>query len=211
MKGNRGDSVENMKKDSAVFKDRNDGFAMSVLSAMHDLSYLMAIVLVLLLLVFRVVVVSGSSMKDTLIDGDYIFLLNNVFCSEYETGDVIVASKESFKDGEPIIKRVIATEGQTVRVEKATGKVYVNDELLDEPYLNPKYIQNNYDLVQEFVVEPGCVFVMGDNRNSSLDSRSDQIGQIDTRQILGKAIVLFAPGKDPVSGGRDLSRIGGID
>jgi len=208
--------VENMKNDALepdvnAETEKKQNVAKSVLSAMHDLSYLLAVVLVLLLLVFRIVVVSGSSMKDTLINGDYIFLLNNIFCGDYETGDVIVASKESFKDGEPIIKRVIATEGQTVTVEKASGKVYVDGKLLDEPYLNPQYIQNNFESVQEFVVEPGCLFVMGDNRNSSLDSRSERIGQIDTRQILGKAIMLFAPGKDPVTGERDLGRIGGID
>ena len=208
--------MENMKNDALepdvnAETEKKQNVAKSVLSAMHDLSYLLAVVLVLLLLVFRIVVVSGSSMKDTLINGDYIFLLNNIFCGDYETGDVIVASKESFKDGEPIIKRVIATEGQTVTVEKASGKVYVDGKLLDEPYLNPQYIQNNFESVQEFVVEPGCLFVMGDNRNSSLDSRSERIGQIDTRQILGKAIMLFAPGKDPVTGERDLGRIGGID
>ena len=206
--------MENMKNDAlepnfSAEAEKKRNTAKSVLSAMHDLSYLLAVVLVLLLLVFRIVVVSGSSMKDTLIDGDYIFLLNNVFCGDYETGDIIVASKESFKDGEPIIKRVIATEGQTVTIDSTSGKVYVDGKLLEEPYLNPNYVYYNSE--QEFVVEPGCVFVMGDNRKGSLDSRRDEIGQIDTRQILGKAILLFIPGNDKGNVERDWGRIGGID
>ena len=95
----------------------------TVLAYLHDLTYLLAGILLVLLLLFRVVVVSGSSMNNTLIDGDYILLLNNIFYSSPKQGDIIVASKKSFEDGEPIIKRVIATEGQTVTIDGSVSAV----------------------------------------------------------------------------------------
>ena len=76
---------------------------------MHDLLYMLVTIMILFLLVFRVIVVSGSSMYNTLIDGDYLLLVSNLFYQNPEYGDIIVASKESFDDGKPIIKRVIAT------------------------------------------------------------------------------------------------------
>ncbi len=93
----------------------------NILTYLHDLVYLLAGVLLVLLLLFRVVVVSGGSMNDTLINGDYLILLNNVFYGEPKQGDIIVASKDSFKNGEPIIKRVIATEGQEVDIDFEAG------------------------------------------------------------------------------------------
>ena len=75
---------------------------------LHDMVYMIAVLLVVFLLVFRVIVVSGSSMYDTLIDGDYLLLLSNVFYREPQQGDIIVVAKESFDNGNPIIKRVIA-------------------------------------------------------------------------------------------------------
>ena len=89
----------------------------NILTTLHDLVFVLAGLLLALLLVFRVVIVSGPSMNATLIDGDYILLLGNVFYSNQKQGDIIVASKQSFKDGEPIIKRIIATEGQTVDID----------------------------------------------------------------------------------------------
>lgn len=178
----------------------------TILSYFRDLTGLLAGVLLIFVLVFRVVVVSGSSMNSTLISGDYVLLLNNVLCSEPKQGDIIVASKDSFEGGDPIIKRVIATEGQTVRIENHT--VYVDGVALVEDYIAPNTLYSNYP---EITVSEGHLFVMGDNRMNSKDSRSSQIGLIDCREVLGKALIIVFPGEDAITKERDFSRFGGID
>ena len=171
-------------------------------------SWLVGILLVFLLL-FRVIVVSGPSMNQTLAHGDYLLLLNNLLYTEPKQGDIVVAAKDSFKNGEPIIKRVIATEGQWVDIDFDAGIVYVNGNALDEPYVNtPTNLYEGVDF--PLLVEEGCIFVMGDNRNESKDSRSPDIGQIDKREILGKAIFLFLPGVDPITEKIDFKRIGAV-
>lgn len=183
-----------------------------VISYLHDLVFLIAGVLLVFTLLFRVVVVSGPSMNNTLIDGDFLLLVGNIFYREPKQGDVIVASKASYDDGRPIIKRVIATEGQTVDIDFNNGIVYVDGEALDEPYT---LTLTNLDEGVRFplTVEDGCIFVMGDNRNLSKDSRSPEIGLIDCREVLGRALLLFFPGDPDGNVGplsRDLSRIGAI-
>ena len=171
-------------------------------------SWLVGILLVFLLL-FRVIVVSGPSMNQTLVHGDYLLLLNNLLYTEPKQGDIVVAAKDSFKNGEPVIKRVIATEGQWVDIDFDAGIVYVNGNALDEPYVNtPTNLYEGVDF--PLLVEEGCIFVMGDNRNESKDSRSPDIGQIDKREILGKAIFLFLPGVDPITEKIDFKRIGAV-
>ena len=184
-------------------------FTQSVLLYLHDLIYLLGMVLLVLLLVLRVVIVSGGSMYPTLVSGDYLLLLSTPFYHSPQYGDIIVASKDSFDNGEPIIKRVIAVAGQTVDIDFKTGTVYVDGIALQEEYIN------NATTLDEgvrfpLIVEDGCVFVLGDNRGKSQDSRSPMIGQIDTREILGKALFLFFPGIDENNGNRAFDRIGGL-
>ena len=177
------------------------------LSYLHDLAFLIAGVLLVFSLLFRVVVVSGPSMDATLTDGDWLLLLGNVLYQEPKQGDIIVASKDSYDNGTPIIKRVIATEGQTVDIDFVKGTVSVDGVVLDEPYtLTPTNLQEGVEF--PVMVAEGCVFVLGDNRNISKDSRSLEIGQIDRREILGKAIFLFFPGNNGGSSERELDRIG---
>ena len=178
----------------------------TVLSYLHDLVFGLVAVLLVFMLVFRVIVVSGPSMKQTLQNGDCIILLSSVFYREPKYGDIVVISKEAYKDGEPIIKRVIATEGQEVNIDFITGIVSVNGVELDEPYANTP--TNEFEGI-EFpqVVPEGCVFVLGDNRNFSKDSRSWEIGMIDKREILGKALLIAFPGADE-TGKRNFSRMG---
>ena len=167
----------------------------SVLLYLHDLVFLLAGFLLILLLLFRIVIVDGPSMRNTLIDGDYLLLLSNTFYRQPQYGDIVVASKDDFKDGEPIIKRVIATEGQTVDIDFEAGIVYVDGVALVEDYTRtPTNLAEG--MVFPLTVGEGCLFVMGDNRNESKDSRNPEIGLIDTREILGKAIVLLFPGTD---------------
>lgn len=181
----------------------------SIVLYLHDLAYLIAGIVLVFLLVFRIVIVSGDSMYDTLVDGDYLLLLSNVFYHEPRQGDIIVASKEDYDDGKPIIKRVIATEGQTVDIDFITGTVYVDGIALKEDYI---YTPTTMDEGVSFplVVEDGRVFVLGDNRGRSKDSRNPEIGQIDTRQIVGKAIMLIYPGTDHGDSAPQFDRIGGI-
>ena len=181
----------------------------NILMYLHDFVVWLVAILLVFLLLFRVVVVSGGSMNDTLIHGDYLLLLNNVLYSEPKQGDIIVAAKTSFKNGEPIIKRVIATEGQWVDIDFEAGIVYVNGTALDEPYIKtPTNVAEGVAFPLQ--VEDGCLFVMGDNRNESKDSRSLEIGLIDEREILGKAIFLFLPGFDEESDQMNFKRIGAL-
>ena len=184
----------------------------SLLLYLHDLIYLLAVVMVVFMLLFRIVIVSGSSMYSTLWNGDWLLVTGSVLYHEPEAGDIIVASKDSFNDGEPIIKRVIATEGQTVDIDFEAGIVYVDGMALEEDYT---YTLTN---VQEGIVFPitiadGCIFAMGDNRNGSKDSRHPDIGMIDTREILGRAVFLIFPGKgeDNHEAPRDVDRIGALN
>ena len=204
--------MENIENPSAenteqVKLQRTQAQQKNILSYLHDLVFGLVAVLLVFMLVFRMVIVSGPSMRMTLMNGDAIILLSSTFYHEPKYGDIIVASKDSFKEGEPIIKRVIAIEGQKVDIDFVEGIVYVDDQPLDEPYTNtPTNLPEGVTL--PLIVEPGCIFVMGDNRNDSKDSRSPEIGLIDKREILGKALFLLLPGKDAATDKRDFSRIG---
>lgn len=190
-------------------EDEQIGFTKTVLLYLHDLVYLLGFILLALLLALRVVVVSGTSMLPTLVGGDYLLLISSPLYHSPQYGDIIVASKDSFENGEPIIKRVIAVEGQTVDIDFETGTVYVDGAALQEPYINSA---TTLDEGMKFplIVDDGCVFVLGDNRGRSQDSRSPTIGLIDNREILGKAVFLFLPGVDEQTKQRNFGRIGGL-
>ena len=176
---------------------------------LHDLVIYVSVILLVFLLLFRIIVVTGDSMYATLWDGDYLLLMSNLLYPDPEAGDIVVVSKQSYDDGAPIVKRVIATEGQIVDIDFENGIVYVDGLPIEEEYINtPTNRQEGMSF--PLIVEKGCYFVMGDNRNNSRDSRSPDIGQIDKREILGKAILLMLPGTDGGLRQRDFSRIGAI-
>lgn len=176
---------------------------------LHDLVIYVSVILLVFLLLFRIIVVTGDSMYSTLWDGDYLLLMSNLLYPDPEAGDIVVVSKQSYDDGAPIVKRVIATEGQIVDIDFENGIVYVDGLPIEEEYINtPTNRQEGMSF--PLIVEKGCYFVMGDNRNNSRDSRSPDIGQIDRREILGKAIFLMLPGTDGGLRQRDYSRIGVI-
>lgn len=175
-----------------------------------DAIYIVALILSVYMLFFRVVSVVGPSMYDTLIQGDRLLLVSSLVYREPKQGDIIVCSKETFDGGTCFVKRVIATEGQEVNINFQTGEVMVDGVVLQEDYLHSP---TNLDEGVAFpiVVGEGQVFVMGDNRERSLDSRSHQIGLVDERQILGKAIFLLSPGDNGGKEQAQFSRIGWID
>lgn len=145
---------------------------------------IVALVACVLLFVFfvRLVDVSGSSMYPTLEDKDKMVVCNLFYTPKQ--GDIVVFRKDEYKPA-ALVKRVIATEGQTVEINFDKGIVYVDGVALDEPYTAaPTYNQIDFKCLQ--VVPEGCVFVMGDNRNDSTDSRDERIGMVDTDLIIGK-------------------------
>ena len=184
----------------------------SLMLYLHDMIYMLAAVMIVFLLLFRIVIVSGSSMYSTLWNGDWLLVTSSIFYKDPQAGDIIVASKDSFNDGEPIIKRVIATEGQTVDIDFNSGIVYVDGIPLEEDYTyTPTNVQEG--IIFPITIADGCIFVMGDNRNGSKDSRHPDIGMIDTREILGKAVFLVFPGtgENGNEAPRDFDRIGAVN
>ena len=182
----------------------------SILLSLQDLLYMIIPLLLVFLLFFRVIVVSGDSMYSTLLDGDYLLLLGNLFYQEPEPGDIVVISKKSFDNGKPIVKRVIAVEGQTVDIDFENALVYVDGIPLEEPYINSPTTFNE-GTVFPLTVAENCIFALGDNRGVSRDSRDPAIGQIDRREVLGKAILLMIPGTSHDDLPRDMGRIGVIE
>ena len=165
-------------------------------------------VVILFTFVIRLIGVDGHSMVPTLQDGDRLLVLNSLLYDDYQYGDIVVLRKDTFLD-EPIVKRVIATAGQTVDIDFNTGSVYVDGALLKENYINElTYLEEGTEF--PLTVPEGSIFVMGDNRNHSSDSRDSRLGTVDTRYVIGKAVFLAFPGPDERTGERSLERIGVI-
>lgn len=166
--------------------------------------YAVAAMLVLNLFFFRSITVSGPSMLDTLRNEDKVVATN--FCYTPAYGDIVVIQADKLKNkvtdlwGEPIIKRVIAVGGDTVRIDFTKGEVYRNGELLEEDYIKEPTFSRQEGWMEsnkEYTVPENTVFVMGDNRGVSNDSRNlPQVGFVDTRFIMGKAFVRISPMED---------------
>ena len=186
---------------------------------LHDWVYVLAVLTVIFVFFFRLVGVDGSSMYPTLVDHDYLVLESNFLYQNVEAGDIVVMSVDCFKDDGPIVKRVIATGGQVVDIDFDTGSVYVDGVLQEETYIfEPTY--RSYEelgLALEYpvTVPEGSVFVMGDNRNHSADSRYSPCGCVDESRILGKVLLIIVPGRQTneygeIVGGREFDRIGTV-
>ena len=168
-----------------------------VYGVLSDLVGCLVFVTILFVFAIRLVGVDGDSMYPTLHDGDRLTLLSN-FLYEPEAGDIIVLKAPGFEQG-PLVKRLIAMDGQTVDINFNTGEVFVDGELQVEPYIND--LTTRYEGMDfPLTVPEGYVFVLGDNRLHSSDSRDPSVGCVDKRYVLGKALQVIYP----------ISRFGGV-
>jgi len=155
----------------------------------------MALVSLILIFTFvgRIIGVDGNSMLPTLHHGDMLLLQSVGYTPKQ--GDVVVLTKEFASVTQPIVKRVIATEHQTVDIDYAAGTVRVDGQVLDEPYINEAmaFPISKWQSITHVTVPEGSIFVMGDNRNHSSDSRDERLGVIDERYVLGRALFVILP------------------
>lgn len=155
----------------------------------------LAVVFVVMLLIFtfiaRPATVDGESMMPTLQNGERL-VISNLFY-EPTAGDIVVLCGEADREeGKNLIKRIIATEGQTIDIDFEAGEVYVDGQKLDEPYiLEPTYLDEGTEF--PLTVPEGEIFVMGDNRNGSRDSRSLTVGTVKEEYIVGRVLFRFFP------------------
>lgn len=156
----------------------------------HSLISALIICVVLFMFFIRIIDVSGSSMYPTLLNGDKM-LVSNLFY-EPKAGDVVVFKKDSYDPEKALVKRIIATEGQEVNIDFSKGIVYVDGVPIEEDYIS-ELTTNKLDFIGPKEVPENCVFVLGDNRNASTDSRKAEIGMVDKRLIIGKVYLVIFP------------------
>jgi signal peptidase I len=184
------ETVTEIKQDSKKTEKKKNGFHLSVYDMVSIVMSSFIIIAVVFTFVFRLVGVEGYSMTNTLQDNDWLLTVQK---QTYDRGDIVVITQPNFFN-EPLIKRVIARGGETVNIDYATSTVYVDGVALKEPYVKESFINPKLDDIEfPYTVPEGHIFCMGDNRNGSTDSRSNLIGPLDERYVLGKAVVRILP------------------
>lgn len=156
---------------------------------LENICFSVLFITVVMTFFFRVIVVEGNSMNRTLSNGDRVIITN--FCYTPQRGDIVVTDKNNYFKT-PLIKRVIAIEGDTIKIDYSTGDVYINGEILSEDYIKEKIAISDKETL-EITIPDGYVFLMGDNRNQSSDSRESVVGVINEKNIMGKAIFRIMP------------------
>ncbi|MBQ9984734.1 MAG: signal peptidase I [Oscillospiraceae bacterium] len=156
----------------------------------QNITFILSTIVIIFIFVFRIVGVDGESMMPTLKHKDWLIISDLFYEPEY--GDIVVLSKDAFLDGKMIVKRIIATEGQKIDIDFEKGIVYVDDVALDEPYIAEK-TRRQMDMIFPATVPEDSVFVMGDNRNHSSDSRDASLGMVHESNILGRLIIRVFP------------------
>ena len=189
-------------------------------TVLHDLVYILAVVTIVFVFFFRLNGVDGSSMFPTFVNHDYLVLESNFLYRNVERGDIVVLEPpEEAGFAGPLVKRVVATGGDTVDIDFDLGIVYINGEAIEEDYIfEPtyrSYREIGMGLEYPVTVPEGSVFVMGDNRNHSNDSRYAPLGCVEQSRILGRVLLVLIPGRQTneegtIVGGRDLGRIGAV-
>ncbi len=186
-----------MRRESRILKKVSIPDERQLRSSLYDWiqSLLFALILCIFLFIFafKIIDVNGSSMVPTLRNGDKL-LVSNLFYTP-EAGDVVVFKTDSYDPDKALVKRVIATEGQEVSIDFDNGIIYIDGIPIEEYYIN-ETTTTKLDFIGPKTVPEGCLFVLGDNRNASTDSRKKEIGMVDTRMLLGKAYYVLFPLSD---------------
>ena len=154
------------------------------------LLFALVVCVLLFAFVFHVIDVVGSSMVPTLHNGDKMLVSGLLY--KPKAGDIVIFKKDEYDHNRALVKRVIATEGQEINMDFTNGIVYIDGQPIVEDYINDLTF-NKLDFIGPKTVPEGCVFVMGDNRNASIDSRKSEIGMLDTRLIIGRAYYVIYP------------------
>ncbi len=175
-------------------EEENLSTARELYETLRSLAGIVLVIIFLFTFVVRVTVVDGTSMENTFHHGDMVLTWSLGY--EPEAGDVVVLTQKSFRE-QSIIKRVIAVGGQRVDVDYDTNTVYVDGVALDEPYIKEAMrIPYFGEGINHVVVPEGCLFVMGDNRNHSSDSRDPDVGIVDERTVIGGGVFILFPFAD---------------
>ena len=191
---NENEELQQLSEEEMPQKSSGSGIFASLFEWVETLTLYFAIAMAVLTLLFTHSPVVGSSMYPTLEQGDILIIRKLGYTPK--NGDIIVCQSEVYGMDKPLVKRVIATGGQTVEIDYKTWTVKVDGVTLDEDYINYKpdvYMNRSDYLPDKFTVPEGKVFVMGDNRNDSWDSRLETVGLIDERNVLGKVSFRLLP------------------
>lgn len=185
-----------MQKDGTAAEPRKS-FASDFLDYVEIFVFAICFVILIFTFAARLCIVKGPSMEKTLNEGE-LLIVSNLFY-EPERGDIIVFHQTGILN-EPVVKRVIATGGETIDIDFSTWTVTVThkdgtEEVLNEPYM---YLDRSAPLLTSslqfpYEIPEGYIFVMGDNRNHSTDSRGTTIGLVDSRRVLGKVLLRVSP------------------
>lgn len=196
------DNFNYAPESSIAALDRNDdgletvvlhkrGFVSGLFGWIHCLVICVVLIVVLLVFFFRPVTVVGNSMEDTLAENDTIILTNFLYTPEQ--GDIVVINADnSSGESTALIARVIAVGGQSISIEEDKNRVLVDGKIIDEPYVKDG-TETGIQWDVPSTIPDGYVFVMGDNRETSVDSRYQNVGLVHESDIIGKAQFLVYP------------------
>ena len=179
------------KAEEAV--EQQESMRVDLYEWIQSLMTALVICMAIFIFIIRVIDVSGSSMFPTLHDGDKM-LVSNLFYTPH-AGDVVVFKTDRYDPERALVKRVIATEGQEISIDFDRGIVYIDGLPVEEDYI-AELTKTKLDFIGSQTVPEGCMFVMGDNRNASTDSRKKEIGMVDQRMLLGRAYYVIFPLSD---------------
>lgn len=184
--------------DTAKEEEKKPPMRERALRTFYDLFEVLATVTVTVMLVYafvcRLQIVDGSSMLQTLHDGERLIVSDLAY--EPERGDIVIIHRiDAAPYSQPIVKRVIATPGQTVDIDFDTWTLTVDGTIVEEPYrwLDPERVTLGCEYELPITLGEHEIFVMGDNRNGSADSRQEELGPIDVRTVVGHALVRVWP------------------